>query len=141
MYWRRIKLTDEEKKELSKAEGEIKKPHLIKRVHCIKLKDKGWKHKEIGEYLSITVQRVSIWLRLYTEQGVKGLIGYHRQGRISILKAEHQTILRARHKEKPFDTAKEAKEFIEKEFGIKFHLHWVQKILKKNSIFPIRRPG
>ena len=40
--------------------------------------------------------------------------------------------LKKRDKETPFDTAKEAKAYIKKEFGIDFHLHWVQKLLKKN---------
>ena len=37
--------------------------------------------------------------------------------------------------------AKEAKDFIYREFGIDWHLHWVQKLLKKNFAVHLRRSG
>jgi len=59
---------------------------------------------------------------------VKGKFPYS----VSILTLADQEKIKARNKEKPFDAAKEAKQYIEEEFGVKFHLHWVQKLLKKN---------
>lgn len=52
-----------------------------------------------------------------------------------LLSLEQVEILKSRNKEKPFETAKECKHFIEKEFGIEYHLHSVQKLLKKNFTY------
>ncbi len=60
------------------------------------------------------------------------MIEWEYKGKQSKLTEKHIEQLKKRHEEKPFDTAKEAKDFMKKELGIDFHLHWVQKLLKKN---------
>jgi len=43
--------------------------------------------------------------------------------------------IRQKNREKPFDTAKEAKAYIQEKYGLSFHLHYIQKLVKKNFIF------
>jgi transposase len=128
----KITLTKEQREELENAEKQIKKPQLLKRVQAIKLRDKGMANLEVADFLLLSDQTISNWCQLYLEKGLKELLQWEYKGKISILTLEHQKQLRERNKEKPFDTAAEAKTYIEENFGIKFHLHWVQKIMKKN---------
>ena len=134
--WRRIHLGDKGLKALNKAEKDIDKPQLLKRIQSIKLKNKQWKHAEIAEFFDIRIETVSQWIKVYHEGGIKKLLTWNYEGKKSIMMKKQQNKLKKRQEEKPFKNAKEAKAYIEKTFGIKWHLHWVQKLLKKN--FDIR---
>lgn len=131
---RKIALSPKELEELNEAEKKITDARLLKRIQCIKLKNEGKKHKEIGKFLNRTIDTISLWIKTYKEEGTSGLLKWECKGRISKLSKEGHEKLKERDKEKPFDTAKEAKQYIDKEFGINFHVHWVQKILKKNRL-------
>ena len=74
------------------------------------------------------------WIKTYIEDGLDGLLTWEYKGKASKLSAKQIKELKLRNKEKPFSKAKEAKSYIEENFNIKFHLHWVQKILKKIEI-------
>ena len=135
MEWRKINLTEKQKAEIREAELRIKKPQLVRRLQCLKLKNKGWKHKEVAEFLNVTIATVSTWIKVYHKEGLTSLLHWNCQGRASILTKADQEKIKARQREKPFQTAKEAQDFIEQTLGIKWHLHWVQKLLKKNFDF------
>jgi len=139
MDWRKIKLSKEQIKELEEAEIDIKNARLLKRIQCIKLKNKGWKHKEIQSFLNVQIETISKWIKFYVEGGIVKLLSWNYEGRSSILTAEDKEKIIRRNEKKPFETAKEAKDYIKKEFGLEWHLHWVQKLLKKNFIFHSKR--
>ena len=46
--------------ELSNAKEQVKHPHLLKRIQCIRLEDKSWKHKEIAIFLGIRIETISV---------------------------------------------------------------------------------
>ena len=66
MSWKKINLTKKELQELKNAEKQIEKPQLLKRLQCIQLKNKKWKHKDISDFLGIRRETVSVWLKTYT---------------------------------------------------------------------------
>ena len=132
MEWRKIKLDKKALMEISKAEKAVVKPQFLRRLQCIRLKDKGWKHREVSDFLGVRIETVTVWVKAYENGGVAGLLSWGYKGKKSILTNADQEKIKARNKEKPFDTAKEAKQYIKEEFGLDFHLHWVQKLLKKN---------
>ncbi len=135
MEWIKIQLTKKEWSELKNAEKQIDKPQLLKRIQCIKLKDQNWKNKDLAEFFGVCLDTITNWLKAYKKGGVEELLQWEYKGKISILTVADQEKIKARHKEKPFNTAKEAKDFIQREFGIEWHLHSVQRILKKNFDF------
>jgi len=132
MDWVKISLSSQQKEELKNAERQTDRKPLLKRLQCLGLKDKGWKHEEVADFLDISVNSVTNWLRAYQKGGIPELLQWGYKGKVSVLSLKDQEELRKRNKEKPFMTAKEAKVFIKERFGIKWHLHWVQKLLKKN---------
>jgi len=141
MEWRKVKLSEKALEELNNAEKQIKNPRLIKKIQCIKLKNKQWKHHEISECLDIRIETISVWLKKYFEEGLKALLTWGYKGKISILTLENQEELQKINSEKPFNTAKSAKAYIKEHFQVDLHLHWVQKILKKNFDFRIKKPN
>jgi len=135
MEWVKISLTAADFKKLNAAEKKITKIQLLKRIQCIKLKHEGWKHKQLAVFFSVTIETISAWLKAYNQGSIDTLLKWNKQGRKSVMTVAEQEILKQRNAKQPFNTAKEAKEFIEQEFGYKWHLHWVQKLLKKNFDF------
>lgn len=133
--WVKINLTESELAEIRNTEQQVRKTQLLKRLQCLKLKNEGWKHDKLSEFFGVTQNTISNWLKAYKTGGVKALLKWDYKGKVSILTTADQERIKARHKEKPFNTAKEVKDFIEREFGIEWHLHWVQKLLKKNFDF------
>lgn len=135
MEWRKIRLTKDELKEIKNAELQVDSPQLLKRLQCIKLKNKQWKHQDIAQFLNIHLVTVSTWIKIYKEKGIKELLQWKYKGKVSLLTIEQQEELKTKNKEKPFIAAKEVVQYIKKHFQIDFHLHHVQKLLKKNFDF------
>jgi len=139
MDWIKINLSPEQMEEIKNTERQISNKQLLKRLQCLKLKNKKWTHAEISEFADISTHTISNWLKAYQKGGLAELLQWNYHGRISVLTLADQEKIKARNEEKPFNTAKEAKAFIKKEFGIDWHLHWVQKLLKKNFNFRTRK--
>lgn len=136
----KINLTQQQKLELENAEKQIKQPQLLKRIQSIKLRDKGLSNLEIGDFLLMSDQTISNWVQLYLKKGLQALLQWDYKGKISILTINQQQELQKRNQEQPFEKAAEAKAFIKERFGHEFHLHWVQKLMKKNFNLHTRRP-
>jgi transposase len=130
--WNKISLTERQKKEIKEAKKQTNKTQLLQRLQCVELKNKHWKHRELEEFFGVCMNTITNWLKAFIEGGIQGLLEWNYKGKQSQLTNEHKEQLKKRHEEKPFDTAKEAKQYIEEALGIEFHLHWVQKLLKKN---------
>ena len=128
----KIKLSNEQLLELDNAEKQLKQPQLIKRLQSIKLRNKGMTNIEIGKFLLLSDQTISNWVQVYLTKGIQPLLQWNYEGKTSILTVKQQEELKNRNSEKPFEKASEAQDYIKQHFGIDFHLHWVQKLMKKN---------
>lgn len=128
----KIKLSKEQLLELDNAEKQLKQPQLIKRLQSIKLRNKGMTNIEIGKFLLLSDQTISNWVQVYLTKGIQALLQWNYEGKTSILTVKQQEELKNRNSEKPFEKASEAQDYIKQHFGINFHLHWVQKLMKKN---------
>lgn len=128
----RITLSIEQLSELDNAEKQLKQPQLIKRVQSIKLRNKGMTNIEIGKFLLHSDQTISNWAQVYITKGLQALLQWNYEGKTSILTVKQQEELKKRNSKQPFGKAAEAQDYIKQHFGIDFHLHWVQKLMKKN---------
>jgi transposase len=132
MKYIKIKLTDEQKKELKNIEKEVSNPQLLKRIQCVKLKDMGWTNLKIAEFLNVCNDTITDWLKAYVKNGVDGILTWEYGGRPPLLTETQLETIRQRNHARPFDHAAEAVQFIETRFGVTYHVSWVQKLLKKN---------
>jgi len=135
----KMNLTIEQRAELNNTEKQLRQPQLLKRIQSIKLRDRGFTNIEISEFLLTSDQTISNWVQLYKKEGIEALLRWNYKGKISILTIKQQQELQERNKLQPFEKAAEAKEYIKKTFGIDFHLHWVQKLMKKNFILHTKK--
>lgn len=134
MKYIKIKLTKEQKKQLNNAEKEVSNTQLLKRIQCVKFKDIGWTNLKIAEFLNVCNDTITDWLKAYSEKGIDGILAWRYEGRQSFLTDEQLETIRQRNNEMPFDNASEAVDFIDEQFGVRYNLSWVQKLLKKNWV-------
>jgi transposase len=134
MKYIKIKLTKEQLKQLNKAEKEVKNTQLLKRIQCVKFKDMGWTNLKIAEFLNVANDTITDWLKAYSINGIEGIITWGYEGRKSFLTDEQLEVIKQRNATKPFENASEAVDFIEEQFGRRYNLSWVQKLLKKNWV-------
>ncbi len=132
---RLIKLSERTFEEIKFIESQSKNPHFFKRIQCIKLKNEWRTHEKVSKFLDITIETVRVRIKKYTEWWIKNLLSWDYKWKIPLLSLEQLEVLKRRNKEKPFDTAKECKQFIQESFWFEYHLHSVQKILKKNFTY------
>lgn len=135
----KFKLTEGQKQELEVAEQTTKQIQLLKRIQCLKMRDKGLNNLIIADILGKSDQTISDWVQLYRKQGLKELLEWKYKGKVSILTEDNLKQLSQRNEQQAFEKASEAKAYIKEEFGINFHLHWVQKIMKKNFNLHIKK--
>jgi transposase len=130
----KFKLSNSTIRKIRQLEKEVKKPRLLKRLQFLLMKNKGDLHKNIAELLGVTKDTLTGWLKKYQHGGLKELLGWNYYGKTPRLSKEQREILRDRMRHNGFVNAQEAKEFIEKRFGVVYHLNHVQKVLKKIRI-------
>jgi transposase len=135
----KFKLSEGQKQELEVAEQTTKQIQLLKRIQCLKMRDKGLNNLIISDILGKSDQTISDWVQLYRKQGLKKLLEWKYKGKVSILTEDNLKQLSQRNEQQAFEKASEAKAYIKEEFGINFHLHWVQKIMKKNFNLHIKK--
>jgi transposase len=135
----KFKLSQGQKQELEVAEQTTKQIQLLKRIQCLKMRDKGLNNLIISDILGKSDQTISDWVQLYRKEGLKKLLEWKYKGKISILTEDNLKQLAQRNEEQSFEKASEAKAYIKEKFGIDFHLHRVQKIMKKNFILHIKK--
>jgi len=137
----KINLSPKQLADLVNAEKQIKQIQLLKRIQCIKLRNEGMNNIDIGNFLLISDQTVSNWSQLYIKSGLQALLEWEYKGKVSFLTTEQIDELKKRNQRQPFAKAAEAKEYIKENFGKDFHLHWVQKLLKKNFNLRSKKQG
>ena len=135
MGWYKIKLSDKELSDLKSREKQETKVQLLKRLQCIKLKNNNWKNKDLSNFFWVCIDTITNRIKLYKENGIEWLLSWECKGKISQLTEKQKEQLKTRNDEVPFKTAKEAMNYIENQFWFKYHLHSVQKMLKKTLTF------
>ncbi len=135
----KFKLSEGQKQELEVAEQTTKQIQLLKRIQCLKMRDKGLNNLIISDILGKSDQTISDWVQIYRKQGLEKLLEWKYKGKVSILTEDNLKQLSQRNEQQAFEKASEAKAYIKEEFGINFHLHWVQKIMKKNFNLHIKK--
>jgi len=58
-WWRKFHLTEDQYNELLLSEKHVDKPQLLKKIQCIKLKDKWREHKKVWDFLEVSIQTVT----------------------------------------------------------------------------------
>jgi len=110
---------------------------VAKRIHAVLLNDDGSTSGEIAKTLNISLPAASEWLKIYSEQGVDGLLEGRRSGRPSYLSDVDKILLCDIIDSGPIAygyvsglwTSIRIADVIELEFGVRYHSGHVRKLL------------
>ncbi len=133
----RVKVSKEEYNQLKKIEHQIESTKAYQRIQALKLMYKGWKYSAIAEFLNVTNDTITDWVDIYKKNGISALLSLKYRGRIPLL--SEKQLVELRLKKPTFKVAKEVKKYIEDNYGINYNSNYVQELLKKNFIYPLKR--
>lgn len=137
--FKRVKISKQDYNELKKTEEEVASKKVYRRIQAFKLIHKGWKYSVIAEFLNVTKETISDWIRLYKQENIKGLITLYYKGGQQKLNEKQLTELRKKASEGKFTFAKDIQNYIKNHFEIEYSLRHVQLLSKKNFIYPLNR--
>ena len=125
-------------KELKKIARQERDPNRAVRIRAVYLALMDKTAEQIAENLGYCRRTVQRWVQQYNRHGLEGIHDVKGRGKKSRLNDDQIQWLRQRIDEgpKPEDGisvfyAKDIKRIIQKQFGIDYHLHSVQRLLKK----------
>lgn len=127
---RTVKLTKDQKEELTTGYNYGESPVFRKRCHIILLKSDGRTSSDISSIVKLNVVSINNWLTRYEEQGIKGLKNKPGQGRPLILdrSKDEATIVKAVKEER--QRLDQAKKMIEEQTSKSFSKRTLQRFLK-----------
>jgi transposase len=112
-------LTAEERQDLTELARDGTAEHrLARRANALVLLDRGMSCEDVGKVLLMDDDTIRTWHRLFLEDGVDGLAGFHYGGRASQLSMERQEKLKLWVGETLPRTTREVGAWITQEFGI-----------------------
>lgn len=111
-------------------------PIVQKRMHCLRLKYRGYENQAIADLLEISRNSVGNYLSLYEKCGLEGLKTLNYRGPVSKLE-KHQPKVEASFRLQPPKSVKEARERIKKLTGIKRSLTRVRAFMKRMGMNPL----
>ncbi len=139
MKWYKVQLSKKDLLEIEYKEKKVTKIQLLKRLQCIKLKNKNWTNKDLASFFWVSINTITNWIKSYKTNGIKWLLSwwyFWKEAKLTEIQVEQ---LKARNNETPFDTAKEAKNYIEQSFWLIYNVNRVQRMLKKNFDFHTKK--
>lgn len=132
---RNIKLTDDQRSELTKAHKTGVKPSFRQRCHYILLSDQGFSMEEISRIHSISRISLGKWFTRYESDGLAGLGTAKGQGRKVLLRIENQADAE-RLEGWVADNAQNLRPVlaqVEEHFGVSICKRTLQRVLKKKT--------
>ena len=72
--FQRVEISDKEYQTFKNIETTIRSNKVFKRVQAFKLMYKDWKYSEIAEFLSVTNNTITNWIKLYKSGGIGKLL-------------------------------------------------------------------
>ena len=138
--FQRVQISKEEYNNLVAVEKKIKSIKSLKRIQAFKLMYAGWKYGKIADFLSVTNNTLSNWIKIYNDGGISSLLLFQYKGGQSKLNKTHLSELKKEASKGSFPYAKAAKKYIKDKYCINYHLNHVQKLFKKNFTYPFKKP-
>jgi transposase len=124
---------------MSKIKNQTKNWKEKRRLHAVKLKQAGWKQKDIATALAVSPMAVSQWIRKMDAEGISSLHARPHTGRPADLSREQKELIPdlLSHGAEAYGfrgdiwTCRRAKKVIEWEFGVSYHRSHIARLLKE----------
>lgn len=125
----------EELEEIRQAKKEEKRSKIYRRILAVEKRLQGEKCKEIAKDLSVCLDTVSDWMRIYETGGLEKLRKLNYDGRrISVLE-EYKTKIKEHIKLESVRTIEDLQDWLKETHAVIVEQSWLFRFCKKNSIF------
>ena len=134
-----VDLTKEEITVLKKLRRVEKDGKLLRRYQCIWLAHEKYPKKEIANMLSVNIDTVTDWIKLFNNNRFDGLSTLHYEGRRPSSLDAVKVLLLKHVKAEPISKLSELQHYLKTSHGIEIEHSWLSSYCKKNSIALIKR--
>jgi transposase len=129
-----IDLTAKEIVELKRLRRVEKDGKILRRYQCMWFAHEKFPKKEIASMLSVNIDTVTDWIKLFNKNGLDSLSKLHYKGRrpssLDCVKVELLKYI----KEQSVSQLSELQQFLSDQYSIKIEHSWLSRYCKKNSI-------
>lgn len=117
-----------------------KQAKFLRRYQCLWMLHEGYLKKDIASILSVNIDTITDWIKIYNNSGLSGLgLLHYEDRRPSILDARKVDIKNLVINEN-VSTIKELQSKIKIEFGLEVEHSWLYRYCKKNFVYLTRKP-
>jgi len=128
------KLTTEEKQNLKKLIKHEKQNRVLKRYQCLLMNSEGIENLSIANFVGVSKDTVTLWIKLYLEKGLEEFGTLHFKGKKKSVLDEFKGEIEHHVRNNTVSTMAELSEWLSENFEIEIESSWLGRWCKKNSI-------
>ena len=126
-------------KAIAKAKKEEKRAKIYRRILAVEQRLQGKTYKEIATELSVCLDTVFDWGRIYDQGGLASLRKLRYEGRRVSELEPYKKQMKEYIKEKSVRTLSEIQDWLKETHSVEVEYSWLFRFCKKNSIFHSKR--
>jgi transposase len=134
-----VHLSKQERQDLQKRLAREQNSKIWKRLQAIYSRSRGITSREIAKNLSVSLNTVTAWVKLYLTGGVETLVALNYTGPVSKLEPYRQEIENLIQTE-TIPTLNVLQQRVKQEFEVEIGETGLYKWCKKKLMLPLRRP-
>jgi len=134
----RVKLTKEDELILHKKIKEERDGRILKRYQCIMMNHQEIQNMNIARILGIQMNTVTIWVKIYLEEGLEKLSNLEFTGKRQSVLEDIKEEIKAQAETGIVSSMSELANWIKKEYNHEVETSWLGRWCKKNSIFLLK---
>lgn len=126
-----FKLTRAERKHIEKRRQQESDKRIYRRLSALLWLDEGRTQEEVAGLLDVDTRTIRRWVKLFQKEGLDGLCVMGHEGRQCTLTPEQLESLQQEIEAGNFRNAKQARQWIEQEFGVRYSLTGTKELLHR----------
>ena len=126
-----FRLSRSERKKIEKRRNQESDKRVFRRLSALLGLDDGCSQEEVARFLGITARTVRRWIKIYRKAGLDGLCVLANEGRKCTLTDAQLETLREQVEAGNFRAAKEARQWIADNHGVRYSLTATKELLRR----------
>lgn len=126
-----FRLSRFERKKIEKRRDRESDKRIFRRLSALLALDDGYSQEEVARFLGVTARTVRRWITIYRQAGLDGLCVLAHEGRKCTLTDAQLEALRKEVEAGRFRAAKQARQWIADNFGVRYSLSATKELLRR----------
>ena len=135
----KIKLSAKELSEIKDKQKTEKSIKIYQRLQCILMVNQSIKKQNISDYLNVTTNTITTWIKIYKIGGLSLLTQLQYDDRRQVQLDTYKDAIKDYVKLELPATISQIIKWLEEEHLFKTEYSWLYRYMKKNSIFLIKK--